>query len=69
MIRAGQGVALLTIALLVVGVLMVNSTGLVVESTAPPIDHATVFLGAPAIHAMLAVAALAAGPTSRSAAG
>ena len=61
MIRAGQGVALLTIALLVVGVLMVNSTGLVVESTAPPIDHATVFLGAPAIHAMLAVAALAAG--------
>ena len=58
MLRPGHGVALLTIALLVIGVVMVNSTGLLVGANVPPVTHQSVFLGVPAIHALLAVGAL-----------
>ena len=49
---------MLTIALLMVGVLMVNSTGLVLGADVTPVTHRSVFLGEPARHALLAVAAL-----------
>ena len=68
MIRAGHGVALLTIALLMVGVLMVNSTGLVLGADVPPVTRQSVFLGEPAQHAFLAILALLLGawfPVSR----
>lgn len=49
---------MLTIALLMVGVLMVNSTGLVLGADVAPVTHRSVFLGEPARHALLAVGAL-----------
>ena len=58
MIRARHGVALLTIALLMVGVLMVNSTGLVLGADVAPVTHRSVFLGEPAQHAFIAILAL-----------
>ena len=51
----------MTIALLMVGVLMVNSTGLVLGAQVPPVTHERVFLGEPAQHALIAVLALALG--------
>ena len=61
MLRPGHGVALFTIALLVVGVIMVNSTGLLVGADVPRVTLQSVFLGTPAVHAMLALAAFAVG--------
>lgn len=61
MLRPGHGVALLTIALLVIGVVMVNSTGLLVGASVPRVTHESVFLGVPAVHALLAVTALSLG--------
>ena len=58
MLRPGHGVALLTIALLVFGVVMVNSAGLVVGSSVPNVTYESVFLGAPMQHALIAVVAL-----------
>ena len=52
---------MLTIALLMVGVLMVNSTGLVLGADVAPVTHRSVFLGEPARHALLAVGALVLG--------
>ena len=52
---------MLTIALLMVGVLMVNSTGLVLGADVAPVPHRSVFLGEPARHALLAVGALVLG--------
>lgn len=59
--RPGHGVALLTGALLVFGVVMVNSAGLGVGESVPRVSYESVFLGAPMRHALLAVAALAIG--------
>lgn len=61
MMRPGHGVALLTGALLVFGVVMVNSAGLLVGERVPRVSHESVFLGAPMFHALLAVVALAIG--------
>ena len=58
MLKAGHAVALLTICLLVIGVLMVNSTELRVGSETIQVTHESVFLGPPAIHAALAIGAL-----------
>ena len=52
---------MLTIALLMVGVLMVNSTGLVLGADVAPVTHRSVFLGEPARHALLAVGGLVLG--------
>ena len=60
MLRPGHGVALLTLALLVFGVVMVNSAGLLVGSEAPRVTHESLFLGAPMQHAFIAVLALGA---------
>ena len=59
MLKAGHAVALLTICLLVIGVLMVNSTELRVGLETTQVTHQSVFLGPPAIHATLAIGALA----------
>ena len=61
MLRLGHGVALLTIALLVIGVVMVNSTGLRVGASVPRMTNESVFFGVPAIHALLAMGALVLG--------
>jgi len=61
MMRPGHGVALLTIALLVIGVIMVNSTGVRVGASVPRISIEGVFFGVPAAHAALAVMALVVG--------
>ena len=61
MLRPGHGVALLTIALLVFGVVMVNSAGLVVGSSVPSVTHESVFLGAPMQHAVIAILAMGIG--------
>lgn len=61
MLRPGHGVALLTLALLVFGVVMVNSAGLLVGASVPNVSYDSVFLGAPIKHAILAVVALAIG--------
>jgi cell division protein FtsW len=61
MLRPGHGVALLTLALLIFGVVMVNSAGLLVGASVPNVTYDSVFLGAPMQHAMLAVAAMALG--------
>lgn len=53
--------ALLTIGLLVFGVVMVNSAGLLVGQSAQRISLEGLLLGAPAIHAILAIGALALG--------
>ena len=60
-LRAGHGIALLTLALLVFGVVMVNSAGLLVGSAAQRITHELIFLGPPMQHAVLASCALALG--------
>ena len=60
-LRAGHGIALLTLALLVLGVVMVNSAGLLVGSSAQKITHQLVFLGPPMQHALLATCALCLG--------
>lgn len=59
--RPGHGVALLTGALLVFGVVMVNSAGLLVGERVPRVSYESVFLGAPMLHALLAVIALSIG--------
>lgn len=59
MLKAGHAVALLTICLLVIGVLMVNSTELRVGFETVQVTHQSVFFGPPAVHAALAVGALA----------
>jgi cell division protein FtsW len=61
MLRPGHGLALLTLALLIFGVVMVNSAGLLVGASVPNVTYESVFLGAPIQHAMIAVAALAVG--------
>ncbi|MBB48302.1 MAG: stage V sporulation protein E [Phycisphaerae bacterium] len=58
MLKAGHAVALLTICLLVIGVLMVNSTELRVGLETTQVTHQSVFFGPPAIHATLAIGAL-----------
>lgn len=58
MLKAGHAVALLTICLLVIGVLMVNSTELRVGAETVQVTHQSVFLGPPAMHAALAIGAL-----------
>jgi len=58
MLKAGHAVALLTICLLVIGVLMVNSTELRVGFETVQVTHQSVFLGPPARHAALAIGAL-----------
>ena len=60
-LRAGHGIALLTLALLVFGVVMVNSAGLLVGSSVERVTHQLVFLGSPMQHALLAAGALAIG--------
>jgi len=59
MLKAGHAVALLTICLLVIGVLMVNSTELRVGTETAQVTHQSVFLGPPAVHAALAIGAMA----------
>lgn len=59
MLKAGHAVALLTICLLVIGVLMVNSTELRVGFETIQVTHQSVFFGSPARHAALAIGALA----------
>jgi len=72
MLRPGQGVVLATLALLIVGVVMVNSVwlarsvgdsaaALAAESAAGPITAASLLWGRPTLYALLAVSALLVG--------
>lgn len=60
MLRAGHGLALVTIALLLFGVVMVNSAGLTLDAE-QPLTLESLLLGKHAVLAMLAIAALAVG--------
>ena len=60
-LRAGHGVALLTLALLVFGVVMVSSAGLEIGTGVPRVTSRSLLLGAHVQHAILAMAALCAG--------
>ena len=60
-LRAGHGVALLTLALLVFGVVMVSSAGLEVGSGVPRVTSQSLLMGAPVQHALMAMVALCVG--------
>ena len=60
MLRAGQGLILITLALLSIGVLMVTSAGLTVAE-ADRFELADVLMGRPAVFALLAIIALIVG--------